>query len=93
MPCLQFNYPYLNIPVIDLHEFENSHEALEFLELELYRLYKKGERAVRLIHGIGRGILKTKVHQALKGNPLVVQFELEESGGITLVRLGKNWRV
>jgi len=30
-------------PSIDLHEFQNSHEALEFLETELYGLYKNSE--------------------------------------------------
>lgn len=74
-------------PVIDLHEFHNQYEALEFLEHELYRLYKNHESHVRVIHGIGGGILKNKVHEALKSNPLITEFMPEKSGGSTIVLL------
>jgi dsDNA-specific endonuclease/ATPase MutS2 len=77
------------IPLIDLHEFRNSYEALEFLETELYQLYKKRAQYVRVIHGIGSGALKNQVHDALKNNPLVIDFELEKSGGSTVVILSK----
>ena len=76
-----------NLSVIDLHKFKNSYEALEFLELELYRLYKNGEQYIRIVHGVGEGILKGKVHDALSKNPLVKEFRLEEHGGSTIVVL------
>ena len=74
-----------NLPNIDLHEFRNSHEALEFLETELYGLYKNSEQYARVIHGIGEGVLKEKVHGALQENPLIKAFEMEENGGTTIL--------
>lgn len=78
-----------DISCIDLHEFQSPYEALEFLETELYQLYKKRTQYVRVIHGIGLGVLKTQVHMALKNNPLVIDFELEKSGGSTVVIVSK----
>ena len=66
-----------NTSTIDLHEFKSSHEALEFLETKIYGLYKNSEQYVRVVHGIGEGILKEKVHGALRGNPLIKAFELD----------------
>ncbi|MBT3539313.1 Smr/MutS family protein [Candidatus Parcubacteria bacterium] len=81
---LQLESQNPNTPSIDLHEFKNSHEALEFLETEIYGLYKNSEQYVRVIHGIGKGILKAKVHESLKANPLIKSFEMEENGGVTI---------
>ncbi len=79
-----------NIPNIDLHKFQNSYEALEFLETKIYNYYKNSEQYVRVIHGIGEGILKAKVHEALRENLLVKAFELEENGGSTIILLNYN---
>lgn len=81
---LQFAHPDFTI---DLHEFRNTEEALEHLERELYFAYKNGQEFVRIIHGIGSGVMKDVVTQALQNNPLVHEFALEESGGSTMVRL------
>jgi len=81
---LQFAHPD---SIIDLHEFRNSEEALEYLERELYSAYKNSKEFVRVIHGIGSGVMKDVVTQALQNNPLVHEFALEESGGSTMVRL------
>jgi len=80
----------LNVHVVDLHEFEDIYKALEFLETEIYRLYKNGDQFVRVIHGVGEGILKEKVHGALKNNPLIIQFELEKTDGSTIVYLDRS---
>lgn len=74
-----------NIPIIDLHEYQNLYEALGFLETELYHLYTKGELSVRVVHGIGKGVLKEQVHKALRENLMIDNFELEEHGGSTIV--------
>ena len=76
-----------NLPIVDLHEFSNVTEALEFLESRLFYFYKKREQHVRVIHGVGEGILKQKVHDALKQNALVKRFGLEDHGGSTIVVL------
>ncbi|MFA7315135.1 MAG: Smr/MutS family protein [Candidatus Magasanikbacteria bacterium] len=73
--------------IIDLHEFHNSQEALEFMEKELYSAYQNRQDFVRVIHGIGSGIMKNKVIEALQNNPLIKEFSLEESGGSTIIKL------
>ena len=73
--------------IIDLHEFHNSEEALEFLERELYFVYQNKKDFVRIIHGIGSGVMKNKVIEALQNNPLIKEFALEESGGSMMVKL------
>jgi len=81
---LQFAQPD---SIIDLHEFRNPEEALEYLERELYSAYKNKCNFVRVIHGIGSGVMKERVSQALQNNPLIHEFALEESGGSTMVKL------
>ncbi len=73
--------------VIDLHEFHNSQDALEFLEREIYFAYQNKQNFVRVIHGIGSGVMKNKVTEALQNNPLIKEFALEESGGSMMVKL------
>ncbi len=72
---------------IDLHEFRNPSEALEYLERELYFAYKNGTEFVRVIHGIGSGVMKDNVTKSLNNNPLIQDFVLEDSGGSTMVKL------
>ncbi|PIZ95823.1 MAG: hypothetical protein COX80_03300 [Candidatus Magasanikbacteria bacterium CG_4_10_14_0_2_um_filter_33_14] len=81
---LQFANPDFTI---DLHEFRNPEEALEFLERELYKAYQNSCDFVRVIHGIGSGVMKDRVTHALQNNPQVHEFSLEESGGSTMVKL------
>lgn len=81
---LQFANPDL---IIDLHEFGNPSEALEVMEGELFSAHKNGQEFVSIIHGIGSGVMKDRVHEALQNNPLVKEFSLEQSGGSTMVRL------
>lgn len=73
--------------IIDLHEFSNPDEALEVMERELFSAHKKRQEFVSIIHGIGSGVMKDRVHEALQNNPLIKDFVLEESGGSTMVRL------
>ncbi|MFA6427094.1 MAG: Smr/MutS family protein [Candidatus Magasanikbacteria bacterium] len=84
---IELLYHNQNLPIIDLHTYSNPTDALEFLESQLFYLYKKREQQVRVIHGVGEGILKQKVHESLKQNALVKRFGLEEHGGSTIVVL------
>ena len=70
---------------IDLHNSELVTSALEILERELYRHFLAGEKIVRIIYGIGEGVLAAAVYDALKKNPLVRQFVEDEAGGSGLV--------
>ena len=62
------------ISVIDLHKSASVAEALEQLEKELLAFYQKGEQYVKVIYGIGVGILGKKVFEQIKFNPLVKDF-------------------
>lgn len=69
---------------IDLHTFADIFEAIEYLNTELYRVYQQGEQYVRIIHGIGEGILKDRVQEELSQNPLIKAFKSEGHGGATI---------
>lgn len=60
-----------NIHTIDLHHTSTVHQALEQLERELFFCHQKQTPYLRVIHGIGKGILANAVHQALDKNPLI----------------------
>ncbi len=74
-----------HIPIIDLHGIADPFLALEQLEKELFLFFRKKQRCIRVIHGIGTGRLASLVHEALQNNPLVVKFEEEDTGGSCLV--------
>lgn len=75
------------IPTIDLHGIEHTATALEQLEKELFSFYTKKQRLCRVVHGIGEGVLAAAVHQALSANPMVQEWQEEESGGSCVVVL------
>jgi DNA-nicking Smr family endonuclease len=76
--------------VLDLHTF-SPRDVPELLEDYFDECLKAGIFSVRLIHGKGSGILKTRVHALLKRNPLVTAFKdaPPDAGGwgATLVEL------
>jgi len=76
-----------DVATIDLHDYEHPPEALLFLERELYRLYTDGEQYVRIIHGVGEGVMVKYVHNGLRENQLVRDFQLERNDGSTIVSL------
>jgi len=76
-----------DLPCIDLHEYEDVSDAIFFLERELYRLYKKDEQYVRVIHGIGTGFLKKTVEDILRQHVLVKDFKPSSDDGSTIVLL------
>ena len=79
-----------NTSTIDLHEYNNPVEAIEYLEKKLYSFYQNREHFVKIIHGIGTGVMRDKVDQALGHNPLVERFILVENGGSTMLVLTRN---
>lgn len=66
-------------------------EAMSMLESFLNQASMAGLREVKVIHGIGKMILRKAVHEHLKGHPLVENFTsspFEEGGqAVTIVRL------
>lgn len=76
-----------DLPMIDLHGIEFSQTAEEELEKKLFLLLSEGFYVCRVVHGIGSGKMKARVHSMLEINPQVEDFRLSEDGGSTLVLL------
>ncbi len=74
------------LPIIDLHQFTNIQSALDYLILEIDKLYINNEIGGRIIHGIGIGKLKQAVWDYLKTEKNIVEFKLDFSGGATIFR-------
>ena len=78
---------YNNLDSIDLHgETRESAKILvnEFIEDELKQ--KKYEFVI--VHGIGKGIVRKSVHEALKKNKKVKEYKLDNFNiGCTIVQL------
>lgn len=72
---------------IDLHAYETVDEALQELEKQLFRAFSTQQHTCLIVHGIGEGVLKDAVHEALNKNPLVRRFSLDENGGSTTVEI------
>lgn len=76
--------------VLDLHAF-SPREVGELIPDYLSACMQKGIYQVRIIHGKGKGILRSRVHSLLKKQKAVESFGLagEEAGGwgATIVHL------
>lgn len=73
--------------IIDLHNYKNVEEAIMFMDTEIYEAYKYKKEFIKVIHGIGSGVMKENVHESLKNNPLISEFSVDESGGSTMLKL------
>jgi DNA mismatch repair protein MutS2 len=73
---------------------ERADDALLMLDRHLDAAFLAGLPFVRVIHGHGTGVLKKTVRQALKGHPLVKDFEPGRDGeggdGVTVVKLAQE---
>lgn len=73
---------------IDLHTFRPD-ECADLVEEFVRAAHEAGLRRVRIIHGKGRGTLRTITHAVLSRHPAVASFALDETGnwGATVVDL------
>ena len=73
---------------IDLHTFAPA-ECADVVGEYVCAAHEAGFRTVRVIHGKGRGTLRTITHAVLAAHPLVAKFALDERGnwGATVVDL------
>ena len=76
-----------DLSTIDLHGVTSLQTAEEQLEKELFLFSSCGEDVCKVVHGIGSGRMKELVHEILKNNPQVEDFQLSEDGGSTVVLL------
>jgi DNA-nicking Smr family endonuclease len=58
---------------IDLHTFA-PRDIPSVVDEYLRAAHEAGLREVRMIHGRGMGVQRTRVHQVLRGHPLVESF-------------------
>jgi DNA-nicking Smr family endonuclease len=81
--------------ILDLHTFKPK-EVPDLLVDYFYACIDAGIYSVRIVHGKGRGILKKRVQELLKKNPLVESYKnapLEAGGwGATLVELKPRFK-
>jgi len=76
--------------VLDLHTFHPG-EVKDLVPEYLEECRRRGILSVRIIHGKGRGTLRSIVHSLLEKNPHVVSFKPSEIGsggwGATIIQL------
>jgi dsDNA-specific endonuclease/ATPase MutS2 len=72
---------------IDLHAAGDITTALEQLEHALFQAHQAKENQLRVIYGIGTGVLRGAVLEALRKNPMVIRIEEEDTGGSCIVNL------
>lgn len=64
---------------IDLHHFQ-PREILEVVDAYLDAALEEGFREVRLIHGRGKGVARSRVHDFLASDPRVERHEQAPPG-------------
>ena len=75
-----------NVPELDLHGLTVAQIGYE-IENFLHSSWNKNDRAVRLIHGKGEGILLRATLAILRAHELVLDYRVHETGGSTAVAL------
>lgn len=80
-----------NLPTIDLHGYDRDSARVATNDFVREAMLMKWERIV-IIHGIGNGIVKEAVHDALRRNRMVMDYCLYGMNvGCTIIRIKKNW--
>jgi hypothetical protein len=65
---------YGAIPELDLHGFYPD-QAENKVDVFLYERYKKGEDSIRIIYGLGKGVMEETVLAYLENHPLVAEIK------------------
>lgn len=74
-------------PKIDLHGDDRDTARVRVEDFILENVMLKNEM-ILIIHGIGQGIVKHEVHEALRVNKLVIDYKTDNfNPGCTVVRL------
>lgn len=70
---------------------QRAEEALEHFETYVDQAFRAGLPFIRIIHGKGTGVLRSAVREALRGHPLVREYQSapanEGGDGVTVARL------
>jgi dsDNA-specific endonuclease/ATPase MutS2 len=81
LSILQYND---DIPVIDLHDSESVHDALEKLDIGLSK-FLASENYCRIVYGIGTGALRNAVFKASHDYSFISFIKEEEGGGSCII--------
>ena len=74
-------------PSIDLHGFDRDSARVAVNDFVDENVFLKNEMIV-IIHGIGAGIVKREVHEALRINKNVISYKTDNfNSGCTVVKL------
>ena len=74
-------------PSIDLHGFDRDSARMTVNDFVDENVFLKNEIIV-IIHGIGTGIVRKEVHEALKVNKKVLEYKTDNfNSGCTVVKL------
>ena len=74
-------------PSIDLHGYDRDSARVAVNDFVDENLFLKNEIIV-IIHGIGTGIVKKEVHEALRVNKNVLEYKTDNfNSGCTIVKL------
>ena len=74
-------------PSIDLHGFDRDSARVRVNDFIDENVFLKNEMVV-IIHGIGTGIVKKEVHEALRVNKNVLEYKTDNfNSGCTVVKL------
>lgn len=78
---------YKNIPELDLHG-ENRFTGVLLANEFINDNQKLGNNLVKIVHGIGTGILKEEIHKFLKHNKKVLAYKIDIfNQGVTIVEI------
>ena len=78
---------YKNLPTIDLHGEDRIGAIVKTKEF-INDNIKLKNKLIIVIHGIGKGILKTEIHKYLKTDKNVLNYKLDIfNKGITIIEL------
>lgn len=78
---------FSNLPELDLHG-EDRFSAIILTDEFIKDNLKLGNRLVKIVHGVGEGILKFEIHKFLRGNKLVKEYRIDIfNQGVTIVEI------
>lgn len=81
------NIFYKNYPIIDLHGYDSQSAKVatnDFIEENIFL----NKEYILIVHGIGLGIVKRSVHEALSVNKKVKNYKVDNlNPGATIVQL------
>ena len=82
---------FLNrFPSVDLHGYDRDSARVMVNDFVAENVFLKQEMIV-IIHGIGTGVVKKEVHEALRVNKNVIEYKTDNfNSGCTVVKLKVN---